>query len=351
MHRFLVQVDKNRIADTHASMMLVATVRNELSRLPYWLSYYRDLGIGQVFFVDDHSTDGTTDYLLAQPDSHVFQPRNSYSESNYGTAWQNELLDLYGEGRWTVVADADELLAYPDCENLKLPEFCALLDKEGSEALYCFLLDMYPDGDLRKAICERGKPFYEICDYFDSEYTFVKRLRILSDPALRFPDKEVIGGPRLRKFYPEQINASIFNRVKNRLISKACNKLTRFRVSFRVRPHNAPALFKVPLLKWRKGYARLSSHNITEPAGGISSATGVLLHFKFFADFNEKAKLESARGEHYAGGLEYKRYLNYIARDPHISFMYRGSVKYTGTASVMEHGLISSGSVMENGMQ
>jgi len=124
MHRFLVQVDKNRIADTHASMMLVATVRNELSRLPYWLSYYRDLGIGQFFFVDDHSTDGTTDYLLAQPDSHVFQPRNSYSESNYSTAWQNELLDLYGEGRWTVVADADELLAYPDCENLKLPEFC-----------------------------------------------------------------------------------------------------------------------------------------------------------------------------------------------------------------------------------
>jgi Glycosyl transferase family 2 len=121
---FWFRLTKTGLPILTQSMMLVATVRNELSRLPYWLSCYRDLGIGQFFFVDDHSTDGTTDYLLAQPDSHVFQPRNSYSESTCGTAWQNELLDLYGEGRWTVVADADELLAYPDCENLKLPEFC-----------------------------------------------------------------------------------------------------------------------------------------------------------------------------------------------------------------------------------
>jgi len=323
-------------------IILVTALRNELSRLPYWFHYYRDMGITHFLIVDDYSTDGSTDFMQAQNDCWLFNPTNTYAESNSATDWQNELLELYGTGHWTLVADADELLVYPDSENTKLPAFCAKLDEQKSDALYCFLLDMYPDTDLSRAICEPGKPFYEICSYFDKDYQLVERFSLFSNKALAFPPKEAIGGPRLRTFYPEQKDTGLVNRLKNRLIWKACNLLEKLGVKFTDKPHNAPTLFKVPLVKWKKGYARLSGHHFSSNIEKLSPTTGALLHFKFFADFHDKAKLESTRGQHYAGGQEYKRYLRYIAQNPDISFRYEGSVKYESTQTLLQHGLITA---------
>lgn len=339
--KVLTSLDNKAVPDNRDEIILVSTLRNEVTRLPFLIDYYREMGVHRFLFVDDHSNDGTTDYLLSQPDAHVFRPLTSYSGSNSGTSWQNELLDVYGTGHWTIIADADELLVYPDCETLKLPEFFARLDKEGADAVFCFLLDMYPAGNLSDAVCIPGRPFYEICNYFDGDYQFLPRIKLFSNPEMAFPETEVIGGPRLRKFYPEQQDTRLFNRLKNRVLWKICNLAEKCGKKFRDKPHNAPTLFKVPVVKWQKGYARLSGHHIKKPVGGLSKTTAALLHFKFFADFHDKAKTESTRGEHYAGGQEYKRYLAHVAKEPDISFMYEGSVQYTGTESLVTHGLIA----------
>ena len=343
-YQCLTPLNDTPIPDDIQEIIVVSTLRNEITRLPYLLDYYRNLGVKRFFFVDDNSTDGTTEYLLAQPDAHVFKPNTSYSQSRSGSDWQNEILDIHGIGHWTLVADADELLVYPGCETMKLPEFCALLDKEGSDAVFCYLLDMYPNSNLSEAVCVPGKPFYEICNYFDKDYQFLPRMKAFSNPEMAFPETEVIGGPRLRTFYPEQKDTSLFNRLKNRVIWKIFNLLEKRGVKFKDKPHNAPTLFKVPLVKWKKGYERLSGHNIRRP-DKLSSARAALLHFKFFADFHDKAKTESSRAEHYAGGQEYKRYLNCISKDPDICFMYSGSVKYTNTQDLLKNGLISIGSL------
>ena len=52
-------------------LLLFCTQRNEGIRLPYFLKYYRDLGIGHFFFVDNDSTDGSRAYLAEQPDVSV----------------------------------------------------------------------------------------------------------------------------------------------------------------------------------------------------------------------------------------------------------------------------------------
>lgn len=337
----LTKLDNRDISDRKGEIRVFACVRNEVTRLPFLLDYYRRLGVDRFFFVDDKSSDGTTEYLMQQPDCHIFCPKNSYSESQSGITWQNDLLDRYGTGYWTLTVDADELLVYPHCEHMKLPQFCKYLDREGSSALYVFMLDMYPNGDLSKAVCEPGKPFFEICPYFDSEYVFAPRFLFLSNPAMRFPTEDVFGGPRVRKFYPEQKNASFFNQLKLRLLWKAVNLLAKFKIDLPNKPHKSPTLFKVPLIKWHKGCARLSGHHIVEPREGkLSPTTGVLLHFKFFADFHNKAKEEAKRGEHYAGAQEYKRYLHHVAVNPNISFMYEGSVRYINSDSLLEHRLM-----------
>lgn len=59
----------NRTADIRPSDLLVfSTQRNEGVRLPWFLRYYREMGVNHFLFVDNDSTDGSLDYLASQPD-------------------------------------------------------------------------------------------------------------------------------------------------------------------------------------------------------------------------------------------------------------------------------------------
>ena len=49
-------------------ILLFLTMRNERVRLPYFLEYYRKLGVDHFLIVDNGSDDGTREYLAEQPD-------------------------------------------------------------------------------------------------------------------------------------------------------------------------------------------------------------------------------------------------------------------------------------------
>lgn len=53
----------------------VALTHNEMRILPEFLAHYRRLGVDRFFLVDDHSTDGSRDYLMAQDDVTLYEPR------------------------------------------------------------------------------------------------------------------------------------------------------------------------------------------------------------------------------------------------------------------------------------
>jgi hypothetical protein len=336
----LTQLNEQKITDSAKEIRAFVLVRNEISALPFLLSYYRTLGVTRFFIIDDHSDDGTRDYLLMQTDTHVFTPSNSFGEANSGNDWLNLLLNRFGTGYWTLVFDADELLVYPHCEKIKLADLCSYMDREGGTALSTFLLDMYPDGDISNALCIPGKPFYKICEFFDAHYAFKKIPDVFAQNGKLFPSDRVIGGPRLRKFYSWQRRHDIFTKLLLKFIITLSSKMQFWRGS---KPHYAPALIKAPLVKWHSGCKRLSSHIVAEAKPGrVMTVTGALLHFKFFADFHNKAKREVSRGQHYGGGQEYRRYLTYIRKHKDVSFMYEGSRKYENSDSILAEGLIKT---------
>ena len=49
-------------------ILCLATLRDERARLPYFLDYYRAMGVRHFLMVDNASGDGSADYLRAQPD-------------------------------------------------------------------------------------------------------------------------------------------------------------------------------------------------------------------------------------------------------------------------------------------
>jgi hypothetical protein len=336
---FLQQIDNKLINDSYGNIRCFIIERNERNKLPYLLKYYRNLGVDEFFIVDDHSGDGSREYVLEQQDCYIFEPSDSFKESRAGVDWQNLLLDTFGCGHWTLVVDADELLTYPHLELINIKLLCKFLDSENSNLFFSFLLDMYPVGDLGSGKCIENIPFTEICPYFDNNYTF-RKISNRSSNKNEFPRIRVIGGPRIRLFYPWQKRGDFFSRLVQTVIIKVSERVKFFKGD---RPHYAPALIKMPLVKWQKGYKRLSNHVVFAPTNGnVASITGATLHFKFFADFHEKAINEVSRGEHFGGSLEYRRYLKYIKNSPNISLHFKSSRRYVDSSSLINEKLINS---------
>ena len=140
-----------------AGIRVFSKCRNEILRLPAFLAHYRALGVERFFIVDNGSTDGSTEYLAAQPGVELSRTAERFSDTKGGAAWMNDLLAKFGTGSWCVTVDVDELLVYPGSEVAALPALTAYLDAHGHTALGCTLLDLYPDGPLAECRYRSGR--------------------------------------------------------------------------------------------------------------------------------------------------------------------------------------------------
>ena len=125
----------------------------------------------------------------------------------------------------------------------------------------------------------------------------------------------------------------------------------RARKFFKNDPQKAPALNKIPLIKWQRGYVYEASTHMLLPRGlnliydrdGGEKVCGVLLHTKFLnlEEWSEKAKLEIQRNEHYAQSYEYKKYLDALQDNKELWTNW--SEKYSNWRQLEILGLISKG--------
>ena len=90
------------------NILLFSTLRNERVRLPFFLRYYRDLGVSHFLIVDNDSDDGSREYLQAQPDVSIWTTPHSYKRARFGVDWLNWLQMKYGHDHWCLVGDPDE---------------------------------------------------------------------------------------------------------------------------------------------------------------------------------------------------------------------------------------------------
>ena len=303
-------VDRTRaIAPEH--ILLFATVRNELIRLPYFLKYYRALGIGHFLIVDNGSTDGTADYLADQTDVSLFHTNASYRHARFGIDWMNWLLRQHGHGHWCLTVDPDEFFIYPFCDTRPLPALTDWLQASAIRSFGAMLLDLYPKGPIDEITYHAGQDPMDIVHWFDSGNYTIER-------NWRHRNLWIQGGPRARMFFSDD-------------------------------PYRAPALNKVPLVKWDRKYVYVSGTHMLLPRGlnlvydewGGEKASGCLLHAKFLSTFEEKAREEVTRREHYAEGREYRAYQARAAERPIL--WTRWSERYVNWRQLDALGLMSKG--------
>lgn len=296
---------------TPDAILCFSTIRNEYPRLPYFLEYYRKLGVTHFIFVDNDSTDGGRAYLMDQPDVSLWTTPKSYKSAHFGTDWLNGLLTRYAHGHWALVVDVDEFLVYPFSDTRPLSALTDWLDTSGARSFGAMLLDMYPKGPINARKYSPGQNPMEIAGWFDGGNYTISR----NDTYLNL---WIQGGPRARKF-------------------------------FRDKPALAPALNKVPLIKWHRKYVYISSTHMLLPRGlnlvydaaGGEKISGCLLHAKFLDSFVEKAAEELERRQHYAASLEYKAYYNEAGEQPNL--WCRWSEKFVNWRQLEVLGLMSKG--------
>lgn len=259
-------------------VLVLSTLRNEAVRLPWFLDHYRRLGADHFLLVDNGSTDGGRELLAGEPDVSLWTTDAGYRAANFGTHWLNWLARRHGTGHWCLTVDPDEILVYPFWDTRPLRALTEWLDASEVRSFGAMLLDMYPKGPVGAATYRAGQDPLEVAGWFDAGNYVISQ-----DPVYR--NLCIRGGPRARAFFAEE-------------------------------PWRAPALNKVPLVRWDRRTAYVASThallpralNLTYDEQGGETATGLLLHFKFLDSFGPKAEEELARRQHYAGSREYRAY-------------------------------------------
>ena len=95
----LERLDDRPIPPAAGEIRLFTRIRNEHLRLPWLFDFYRGQGVDRFFVVDNGSDDGSRDYLLGRPDTHLYLTTNSYAVFGGGVRWLNHLLDRHGTRR------------------------------------------------------------------------------------------------------------------------------------------------------------------------------------------------------------------------------------------------------------
>ena len=292
-------------------ILIFSTLRNERVRLPWFLKYYRDLGVNHFLIVDNDSDDGSREYLAEQPDVSLWTTRASYKRSRFGVDWLNWLQWRHGHGHWCLVVDPDEFFVYPFCDTRPLRALTDWLDASSIKSLSAMLLDMYPKGPIGAQPYREGQDPFEIAPWFDAGNYAITRNR-------RYGNLWIQGGPRARVFFADD-------------------------------PERAPALNKIPLVKWHRDFVYASSTHMLLPRGlnlvydewGGEKASGCLLHAKFLDTFAAKAEEEMVRKQHYAASAEYRAYREAMASQPDL--WCKWSEKYINWRQLEILGLMSKG--------
>ncbi len=275
-----------------ARWIVVAVARNERVMLPHFLAHYRGLGATAFVIVDNQSDDGSAEYLLAQPDVALYTADTEYRLSHYGVAWQQAVLAAHGAGRWAVVADIDELLVWPGCEDGGLDPVLDALDRQDATAVQVMMVDMYPAAGLADARLESDVPF-QVAPCHDQP------------PLLRW---------RLGSGYYSN-GATWLSSLRHRLLPDA--------------PPNAFTSQKVALMR-HAPWVRLSE-GLHFAAGLRPAARSMFFaHFKYHAGFLAKVEEEIERMQHYDDAAEYRQYLGMrdVARQ---GFAGRGTATWQGS--------------------
>lgn len=292
-------------------VLAVTTLRNEALRLPWFLNYYRTLGVGHFLMVNNGSDDGSVEMLAAQPDVSLWQTGASYRDARFGLDWMTWLQIRHAHGHWCLMVDVDELLIYAHHDRRDLHALTGWLERQGRNCFGAHMLDLYPKGPVAAQTHAPGEDPLDVLHWFDAAPYRAQRQQPLGNLWVQ-------GGARERMFFADD-------------------------------PRRSPTLNKIPLIRWDRRYAYVNSCHSALPrqlnaaygGPGDSAPSGVLLHTKFLPDIVSRSAEEKTRQQHFHTPADFDHYYDDLTASP--DFWTPSSTRFTGWRQLHDLGLLSPG--------
>jgi len=278
-------------------IFLFVCVKDACIRLPWFLSYYRKIGVDKFFIIDNDSNDGTADYLLNQKDVHLFWTDEAFNKAGQGMKWINDLIEKNGKGNWCVFVDFDEFVVFPTIEDRTLSHLLRYMDRKGDEVFMALMLDMYGEHIGVEKAYKSGDDLLNMFPYFEANYDY--------SGSIFCPYRSYYGGFRRRVIWNS---------------------------------HVGTPMTKVPIIKSGRGIKYLGNHQTTP--GKVSDVTGALLHFKFMG--KETYEKESFRLGKMGNTQKYWFFAQRAKEygEEH-SFLCDSSIRYKSSEQLKELGLMT----------
>lgn len=319
-HLRLFGVDKTT---RHAHICLLLA-HNERNLLEPFLEHYRGFGDIAFLVVDDRSSDGSAEFLAAQPDVTVLMPKDGSTYAQHKREWRGQVLDQIAHGRWVLAPDADEHLVWHGAPQRSFATVIDDLEAEGAAALYAMMVDMYADKPLGEQTYEGGSllqafPLFDDPG-LDPTQTWMER------GAGRFlqnwptPQLSVVGGMRQRLIASQSTERAGLRPLGRRLFGRlrdhrgTGSTLSRL---FTKHPGKTPPtlLTKVPLVKWQRGFRFYGgAHSLNAPVA-LGSERAALLHFPVTRGAEGMQRVIS-RGQHTSNSGHYVALLEVASINP-----------------------------------
>jgi hypothetical protein len=220
--------------------------------LPWFLNYYRNLGVSYFVFLDLDAKQGIHEWLEGAADCAVWRPVGFMHPGNTIHAL-NFLRHRYAMDRWCLSVDPFDLLVFPKSETRHVRDLIDFAESEKRDHIYAVVVDAYGDVPGRGITPAPEKSPEELLPYFDRfGYQTAERVAGLEVP--------ILGGVQRRALYGDE-------------------------------PRMAPALNRIPLVKLCKDAFYISStrkmvpHRLNTPhSDWHSTPTACLLRYAILGD-------------------------------------------------------------------
>lgn len=257
----LKKINHIEIDDDCNNVRLFCVIRNEQDRIPYFMSYYQNMGIKNYFFINNNSTDGTEKSLLKYSGVQVFSTSDSFERTT--RVHLKNILNEYGSNRWCLCVDADEFFRFPFDKFVSLIDLTRFLESRKVYAVKVLLLDMYANSKLSDISPQVILDPFLYLKYYDKKVDYLQNKKGVA-----------VGGVRKRIFGLNQI-----------------------------------CLTKYPLFKLIEPIHPSYWGFHENPGVNRIDVSGILFHFKFLKCFERRASQEAIRGQHWNNAEEYKDYI------------------------------------------
>lgn len=281
-------------------LLVISVVRNGSVYIRSFMEHYLSLGVKHFVFLDNGSTDGTSEKLKTF--EHVTLLKTSAPYRKYENTMKRYLAEKFSRGRWHLCVDIDEYFNYPYSDQLSLRDFLRYLNKNNYTAVAAQMLDRFsalpftqwptvPDYPLAANF-----PYYDISAIAKTEYLW-------SPPS-----------NRAIKFHTGGIRKRVFGTDTN---------LTK-----------SPLVFMDGRVK-----TFVAWHHVQRAQ--MADLSCVLMHYPFVSSFSEKVEDAARTGRYGAVSTDdYRAYAEKLGRIPDLTLKHDSAELFTGMKQLIENGFL-----------